>query len=55
MIEFLASVLIASNHYSEKTNKFCSYIVGIPYASDNFTDDEWQRFQYCRNYLKEET
>lgn len=52
MIELLASALIASSNQSEETNKFCAYVVGIPYASDNFTDEEWNRFVYCRESLK---
>jgi len=52
MIELLASALIASSDQSEKINKFCSYVVGISYASDTFSDEEWNRFLYCRNHLK---
>lgn len=53
MIHLLASVLISStNQNPEEINKFCAYVVGIPYASDNFTDKEWQRFVYCKNHLK---
>jgi sarcosine oxidase delta subunit len=52
MIELLASSIIASNNYSEDINKFCAYVVGIPYASDNFTDEEWRRFVYCRDNLR---
>ena len=37
---------------SESINRFCSDVVGIPYASDNFTDEEWERFVYCREGLK---
>ena len=37
--------------YEESVNRFCAYVVGIPYASDNFTDEEWQRFKYCRDTL----
>ena len=51
MIELIASVMIASSSNEERINKFCSTVVGIPYASDNFTDEEWKRFEYCRNYL----
>jgi len=29
---------------SEKVNEFCSYVVGIPSASDNFTNEEGDRF-----------
>ena len=37
--------------YEESVNRFCAKVVGIPYASDNFTDEEWERFKYCRNTL----
>ena len=37
--------------YEESVNQFCAYVVGIPYASDNFTDEEWQRFKFCRDTL----
>ena len=52
MLELLASALIASSSQSEEINKFCAYVVGIPYASDNFTDEEWQRFVFCREHIK---
>jgi hypothetical protein len=38
---------------SINVNKACASIVGIPYASDNFSDEEWQRFQQCRSYLNQ--
>ena len=37
---------------SESVNKFCADVVGIPYASDTFTDDEWERFVYCRESIR---
>lgn len=52
MIELLAAAVIGSSTYSEEINKFCAYVVGIPYASDNFTDEEWERFVYCRESLR---
>lgn len=52
MIALIASALMTSTGYSEEINKFCSYVVGIPYASDNFTDEEWERFTFCRDSLK---
>jgi hypothetical protein len=27
--------------------KYCAKLVGIPYASDNFTSQEWERFVDC--------
>jgi hypothetical protein len=52
MIELLASVILTQAQASEEINKFCATVVGIPYASDNFTDEEWNRFVYCREHLK---
>ena len=37
---------------SESINEFCSYVVGIPYASDNFSNEEWERFVYCRESIR---
>jgi hypothetical protein len=51
MIELLASAIINTSR-TEEINRFCAYVVGIPYASDNFTDEEWERFQFCREQLK---
>ena len=44
----------ATPNNNENVNKFCSYVVGIPYASDNFTDEEYQRFQYCTHTLNDQ-
>lgn len=52
MLEFLAAALISSEQPSEEINKFCAYVVGIPYASDNFSDEEWHRFVFCRENIK---
>jgi len=46
---FLATQLIAAN---PETQKFCAEVVGIPYASDNFTDEEWERFQKCMAFFE---
>lgn len=46
---FLMSQLIAAN---PETQKFCAEVVGIPYASDNFTDEEWKRFQQCMTFFE---
>jgi hypothetical protein len=46
---FLMSQLIAAN---PENQKFCAEVVGIPYASDNFTDEEWQRFQLCMSFFE---
>lgn len=50
---FLAASISQSEvDRSEMINRFCSYVVGIPYASDNFNDEEWNRFQFCREHLE---
>ena len=55
MIGLLASAAVAyTQDNSEHINKFCSYVVGIPYASDNFSDEEWGRFVFCRDNLRVE-
>lgn len=46
---FLITHLIASN---PETQKFCAEVVGIPYASDNFTDQEWEQFQRCMEFFE---
>jgi hypothetical protein len=46
---FLISQLIAAN---PENQKFCASVVGIPYASDNFTDAEWQQFQNCMTFFE---
>ena len=33
-------------------DRVCAAIVDIPYASDNFTDAEWEDFKECRDYLR---
>lgn len=33
-------------------NRVCSAIVNIPYASDNFTDEEWEQFKECLVFMK---
>ena len=59
LVEFIVLTLAiiatakATPNNNENVNKFCAYVVGIPYASDNFTDEEYQRFQYCRDTLNQ--
>jgi hypothetical protein len=55
MIELILSTMIVSTQMSsESINRFCAYVVDIPYASDDFTQEEWERFTYCRENLIEE-
>lgn len=34
-------------------NRVCASIVQIPYASDNFSDEEWKQFQKCVRFMKQ--
>lgn len=42
----LASILTFTSE-QETINRFCANALNIPYASDNFTDKEWNQFQSC--------
>lgn len=42
----------AQEVYPINVNRACSAIVGIPYASDNFSDEEWEQFKRCVEFLK---
>lgn len=52
MISLLTSTLIAAVPFQGDVNRACAYIVGIPYASDNFSDEEWERFKVCKKYIR---
>lgn len=43
----------AQEIYSINANRLCANIVQIPYASDNFTDKEWNDFQRCLKYIRQ--
>ncbi len=51
-LALLAGVAFTPLEGSEAISTFCAEVVGIPYASDNFTDEEWERFVYCRESIK---
>ena len=48
----LIAQLLTPLEASNEVNKFCAEVVGIPYASDNFSDEEWERFVYCRESIR---
>ena len=33
-------------------NRVCAKIVAIPYASDNFSDAEWEKFKQCVRFMR---
>jgi hypothetical protein len=41
----------AQEFYSINVNRVCAAIVQIPYASDNFTDEEWEQFKTCLKFM----
>jgi hypothetical protein len=51
MIALLAVTMLqvpTQNHViPEKVARYCAKAVGIPYASDNFSDIEWEQFKFC--------
>ena len=47
MIAFTLATILAFTPEQETVHRFCANAVGIPYASDNFTDKEWNDFQAC--------
>jgi hypothetical protein len=34
-------------------NRVCAAIVGIPYASDNFSDAQFQKFKQCLRFVRQ--
>ena len=34
-------------------NRVCAAIVDIPYASDNFSDAEFQKFKQCLRFVRQ--
>ena len=52
LLVLLPTTVSAQEVYSINVNKMCAAIVGIPYASDNFTDEEWEEFKECVEFAK---
>ena len=54
----LATVTAYQDPYvaPEFVQRHCAALVGIPYASDNFTEAEWFEFVGCvKRHLKQQT
>jgi hypothetical protein len=49
----LPAPVTAQEVYSININRVCAAIVQIPYASDNFTDKEWEQFKTCVKFMKQ--
>ena len=48
----LMSPVYGQEVYSININRVCASIVGIPYASDNFSDEEWEQFKRCLEFMR---
>ena len=53
IIFFTNLPVLAQEVYSININRACASAVDIPYASDNFTDEEWQQFKDCLIFIKQ--
>ena len=51
-LALIAGLSLSPLEASSQINKFCSEVVGIPWSSDNFSDEEWNRFVYCRESIR---
>jgi len=51
MISLLTTIMlqVPTQNYAipESVARYCAKVVGIPYASDNFSDREWEQFKSC--------
>ena len=52
LLVLLPTTVSAQEVYSINVNKMCAAIVGIPYASHNFTDNQWEEFKECVEFVK---
>ena len=55
-VEFLLAAIMSAKMAKMQPNpeyvdRYCSALVGIPYASDNFDDNEWENFKICREVM----
>ena len=53
LLLLLPTSISAQEVYSINVNRLCAEVVGIPYASDNFSDEDWEKFKSCVNYVKD--
>ncbi len=55
LLPFLFSQPVMANEMmvNLNVNRLCAAIVQIPYASDNFSDEEWKQFQLCLRFVRQ--
>ena len=54
--EFLLAAILSAKQANtipnpEYVDRYCAELVGIPYASDDFNDSEWEQFKVCREVM----
>lgn len=52
LIITFSSPVIAQEYATINVNRVCADIVNIPYASDNFSDAEFEQWKSCVKYIK---
>jgi hypothetical protein len=52
LLVFIPTTAFSQEVYPINVNRLCAAIVGIPYASDNFTDKQWEEFKECLEFVK---
>jgi hypothetical protein len=53
VIIFSTLPVSAQEVYDININRVCASIVGIPYASGNFSDEEWEQFKKCLVFMRQ--
>lgn len=49
---FCSTPVFAQEYATINVNRLCADIVDIPYASDNFSDEEFEKWKQCVSYIK---
>lgn len=52
IIGTLLAAVVQQPPKEEIINQFCSIVVGVPYQSDDMTNDQWQRYTFCMEHLE---
>lgn len=52
-ILLFATPVQAQEMITINVNRVCANVIGIPYASDNFSEAEWENFKSCVQYIKQ--
>ena len=50
---FIQPALANEMMITVNVNRVCAAIVQIPYASDNFSNQEWEQFKRCLQFVRQ--